>query len=419
MKNKINPLISFFSYKKSVITPGFKLLWIGRTVSLLGDYTFRITLIMFILQKSQDKQMLSQVLAILLLPTICSYLLGGVVGDFTASRKKVMIYLDLMRFFAMASAAYLSIYTDQIWPIIAIALIVSACAGLFEPIGFGFMAEIVPPLKLLQANSAISVGRQIGIIGGPILGSVLINSKGPWLAFAFNSITFLISAFALFSIKSVLSTDRPDSSSKNMYAIFNNMMQGFKYIASVKWLWITLLTATVANAMFTGALDVSVPLILTQNGIIKDFLLGGFYTFQGIGALIGAAALLRIQPENVAKSLFTILAFMSLALAGVGLSGHSIFSLVMAMAYGFGMHWFNSLYPALVQSHVPKSIISRVSSFELLAFDGLMPIGVLVMGALSSWHGSQKSLLAAGIFIASLAIVVGLTSSIRKFTQQS
>lgn len=374
---------------------------------------------MFILQRSQDKQTLSQVLAMLLIPTIISYLFGGVIGDITTSKKKVMIYLDLMRFLAMALAAYFSFSSDQIWPIVVIALTVSVFAGIFEPIGFGFMAEIVPSEKLLQANSAMSVGRQLGIIGGPILGSFLINISGPWLAFAFNALTFSISAIALFSIKTILSTVKPDSSTEKSKNFLHNMIEGLRYIASVKWLWITLLTATVANAMFTGALDVSVPLILTQDGTIQDFLLGSFYTFQGVGALLGAVVLLRVQPEHAATPLFTILACMSIALAGVGLMGHSIFSLAMAMAYGFGMHWFNSLYPALVQSNVPKNIVSRVSSFEFLAFDGLMPVGVLVMGTLSARYGNQSSLLAAGILIALLAIVVGRQSSVRYFKRFS
>ena len=399
--------------RKSYVAPGFRRLWLGRTISLLGQYTFRISLILFILERSNGASALSNIVAILLIPTIMSYLLGGILGDWTRSRKNVMIYLDIARFLAMAAGAFAAYISDEVWPVIALAFAASVAGGLFEPIGFGFMGQLVPKNKLLSANSAISIGRQIAIIGGPILGALVVDHSGPQFAFLFNSLTFAASAVALWAIPFAGSSDEARiSGGKAGRSLIEEMFAGLRYILSVRWLWITLATAAVANAMFTGGLDVSVPLILAGDKSTGS-LLGTFYTLQGLGALIGAAILSRMNIRGVATPLFIMLMMMSLSLALVGALGDSLFTPFLAMAYGVGMHWFNSLYPALVQSQVPTKLLSRVSSFEFLAFDGLMPLGVLLIGRSSVHFGVSQTLIVAGLAVAFAVFLASLSPSVR------
>lgn len=104
---------------------------------------------------------------------------------------------------------------------------------------------------------------------------------------------------------------------------------------------------------------------------------------------------------------------MSLSLAAVGFLGSGIFALFFAVAYGIGMHWFNTLYPALVQASVPRRIVSRASSFEFLAFDGLMPLGVLLIGDLSAKFGSEETLTAAGLIVAGVVVSVSFSPGLR------
>lgn len=406
--------ISVLDPRKSYIATGFRRLWLGRTISLLGQYTFRISLILFIIERSEDASTLSYAIAILLIPTIISYLLGGIIGDWTKSRKNVMIYLDIIRFIAMAAGAFAASVSDEIWPIIVLAFTASVAGGLFEPIGFGFMAQLVPKNKLLSANSAISIGRQIAIIGGPLLGALLVGHSGPQFAFLFNSLTFAASAVALWAIPFAGSSDEARmGGGKVGRSLVTEMFEGLRYILSVRWLWITLATAAVANAMFTGGLDVSVPLILAGESATGS-LLGPFYTLQGVGALIGAVILSRTSVRRVATPLFMMLMLMSLSLALVGVLKDSAFTLLLAMTYGIGMHWFNSLYPALVQSQVPTRLLSRVSSFEFLAFDGLMPLGVLLIGQSSVHFGVAHTLIASGLVVAFIVFLASFSPSVRE-----
>jgi hypothetical protein len=93
--------------------------------------------------------------------------------------------------------------------------------------------------------------------------------------------------------------------------------------------------------------------------------------------------------------------------------GNTIGSLLLALSYGVGMHYFNSLYPALVQTTVPAQLISRVSSLEFLAFDGLTPIGILAMGPLAIALGAGSALVLTGLLVAVLCLATMLAPTIR------
>jgi hypothetical protein len=165
--------------------------------------------------------------------------------------------------------------------------------------------------------------------------------------------------------------------------------------------------------VFAGGLDVLVPLVFTPDGG-NSLRLGLFYALEGGGAALGALILTRVAVRRVSGPLFGMLAVMALSLALVGVFGNVPGSLLLALSYGVGMHFFNSLYPALVQTRVPPALISRVSGLEFLAFDGLLPIGIVLMGPLAIGIGAGSALVVTGLAIVALSLLTGLAPAIRE-----
>ena len=281
------------------------------------------------------------------------------------------------------------------------------------------MTQLVPKPQLVHANSAISVSRQIGLIAGPVLGGSLVSLAGPEAAFWFNSSTFLLSAvlLALIPARLVAKPPPPDENDKEAPGTRRGLLReigdGVGYVAGVRWLRLTLATGAVANAVFAGGLDVLVPLIFTQTDATGATRLGLFYALQGGGALLGVLVLAHLAVRQVGWPLFGMIALMSGCLVLVGVFGNSWVSLALAAGYGLGMHFFNSLYPALVQATVPATLVSRVSSLEFVAFDGLMPLGVLLMGPLSESLGPRRALGVTGLAITAISVAVVFAPSIR------
>ncbi|HEX4726998.1 MAG TPA: MFS transporter, partial [Jatrophihabitans sp.] len=275
---------------------------------------------------------------------------------------------------------------------------------------------IVSQSQLVQANSALSVSRQVSLIIGPILGGALVGWTGPAAAFWFDAASFAASALALLAIPAAAIVPHRaagDEQAMSLGRLRTEIGQGVRFIAGARWLLITLACGTVANAVFAGGLDVLVPLVFSPHGSGSAIRLGLFYALEGGGALLGALILTRVRVRRVAGSLFGMLALMAVSLALVGVFGNSVGSLLLALSYGVGMHYFNSLYPALVQTTVPVQLMSRVSSLEFLAFDGLTPVGILAMGPLAIGLGAGSALVLTGLAVTVLCLATMLAPTIR------
>jgi MFS family permease len=400
------------------VTPAFGWFWIARTASLMGDYAFRVAFITYLIRASGSPNVLAEATAVLLVPAIAFYLFGGALGDRARSRRAVLVWADLIRFAGTGAAALAVVLTSSPLPVIGFALLIGVGSGFFEPIASGFLPQIVDRPQLVAANSALSVSRQVGLIVGPVLGGALVGLAGPAAAFWFDAATFAVSALALLAIPAGAILRRrpvtgPGAPVAALGRLRDEIAQGVRFIAGTRWLLITLACGTVANAVFAGGLDVLVPLVFSPHGSGSAIRLGLFYTLEGAGALIGALILTRLRVSRVSSSLFGMLALMALSLALVGVFGNSVGSLLLALSYGIGMHFFNSLYPALVQTTVPPELISRVSSLEFLAFDGLTPVGILLMGPLAIALGAGSALVVTGLAVVAICLATMVAPTIR------
>ncbi|MFC6084158.1 MFS transporter [Sphaerisporangium aureirubrum] len=394
----------------------FRLYWFATTLSLVGDYTFRVAFVTYIITVSRSAATLALATTALLVPPLVFYLVGGVTGDRVRSRKHVLIAADLFRFAALATITVAVATSQSVTVIILLALLIGIGDGFFNPTSFAFLTEIVKKEKLVQANSATSISRQVGVILGPTLGGFLLGWYGPEPTFAFDAATFLLSAVLIAMIRHARpARDTEGAPRKNVLA---EAAEGFKYVSGLRWLLVVSLTGAVANAVFTGNLDVAVPLILAPEGTGQAQYLGLYYSLQGAGALIGAVILTRLTITRAGPTMMSMLVLMALALALVGVIGQSPAAYLMAVAYGLGLHFFNSTYPSLLQQQVPGNLLGRVGSVVFLSFHGLMPLGTLVFGPLAAALGPRGAALWTGAAVAVLCLVVMRARSVRTLVLQ-
>jgi hypothetical protein len=102
----------------------------------------------------------------------------------------------------------------------------------------------------------------------------------------------------------------------------------------------------------------------------------------------------------------------------VGVIGQSPAAYLMAVAYGLGLHFFNSTFPSLLQQQVPATLLGRVGSVVFLAFHGLMPLGTLVFGPLAAALGPRGAALWSGVAVAAVCLLVTRAPSVRALTLQ-
>ncbi|MDA2804728.1 MFS transporter [Nocardiopsis suaedae] len=425
----------------------FGMLWTGRVLSLLGDYAFRIALITYLITETGSPWSLAVAGAVLTLPSLVFYLYGGAVGDTADSRRRIMAAADVGRFAAAGAITVAVLLSAHPAVVVVLALLLGVGEGFFMPASFALLTEIVRKDRLVAANSANSVGQQIALITGPMLGGLLIGALGAAAAFGFNALTFLASAVCILAIRSARSrraqgagpavpadagasgADTAESTAESATGdatgdaggdgdggprkVLADIAGGFGYVLGHRWLVVAFAVGMLANAVFTGSLDVTVPFVLSPGGVEEAADLGGFYALEGAGALLGALILVRLTVVRVGTGMFAMLAMMAASLLMVGVFGDHPGAFAMAVVYGVGLHFFNSLFPSLLQAKVPEHLMSRVGSIVFLAFNGLMPLGTLVMGPAVDAFGPLAVLMASGGAVAVMCAAAALLPSIR------
>jgi MFS family permease len=143
----------------------------------------------------------------------------------------------------------------------------------------------------------------------------------------------------------------------------------------------------------------------------KDIFHGSAYTLGiidgaiGLGAMTGALYLASLkQGTNLSK----VLAINTL-IFGLGLSLFSqILMLPLALLFiiigAFGMMSIRTVSNTIIQLHVPNRLRGRIISIYLMILTLMMPIGSLLIGAVSHYTGVQALVLSEGI----IALIIGL-----------
>lgn len=149
-------------------------------------------------------------------------------------------------------------------------------------------------------------------------------------------------------------------------------------------------------------------LVLPYNSLFpifaKDIFSGQASTFGylsgsvGIGAIIGTIFLASLNPGANLKMILLVSTF----IFGIGLilfSHVTVFWLacIFAVISGFGMMAQVTVSNTIIQTTVSHDMRGRVISYFAMAFFGMLPLGALLIGALSARIGAPDTILAEGI----------------------
>ncbi|MGE5426822.1 MAG: MFS transporter, partial [Methylococcaceae bacterium] len=146
----------------------------------------------------------------------------------------------------------------------------------------------------------------------------------------------------------------------------------------------------------------------------KDIFHGSAYTLGiidgtiGLGALMGALFLASLkQGANLSK----VLAINTL-IFGIGLTLFSqltIFPLALFFITigAFGMMSVRTVSNTIIQIHVPNQFRGRIISIYLMTLTMMMPLGSLMISAISHYLGVQTTVLAEGIIAMIIALFYG------------
>lgn len=218
------------TYRDLLRDRNFTALWLGQTVSLLGD-TFNLTSLWFLMMSKVSKGSPATPLMTMLMINTAAYILvspfAGVFAD-RWNRKKTMIAMDLARALLVLTIPL----ARSLAQLYLISLLVTVASIFFRPCLQASVPRILPKEQLMLGNSAMSTGRGLANSMGFFAGGVLIAAFGYDIAFYIDSASFLISAVMIAIIALPhLPAATGKSLRENVAVVLNNMRDGWAYVS--------------------------------------------------------------------------------------------------------------------------------------------------------------------------------------------
>ncbi len=379
----------------------FALLWSGQAVSQLGDGVFTVTLAIEALRLDHRAIGLSYVLAARLLPAVLFTLAGGVLVD-RVPRRLAMLASDLARGAAVAIVTVL-VATGEIhltW-LVLMAFVFGLGDAVFFPAAMAITPELLPSELLVGASALNGTSLQVaGVLIGPAVGGLLVGFLGTAWGFGIDAVSFLVSAAAI-SAMSARSSPMPSGHSP-----LEDLREGLRFCRSRRWLWVSMLGASLGNFVAFSPLGAMIPLL------VKHVLHGGGVALGLVlaaGGLGGATATViagrRRPPRRRLVHLWVGWGLSGVGVLGLGfvpdlwLAGGVVFVTYGLDAYG------SVMFNPLIQEGVPEALLGRVSSVDYLFGFALSPLGLVAAGAAADAIGVRPTLIVGGALTALTACI--------------
>jgi predicted MFS family arabinose efflux permease len=375
----------------------FRLLFAGELISLLGTAVAPIALAFAVLDLTGSATDLGYVLAAGWAPQVVFILVGGVLGD-RLPRTLVMVGANLLSAAAQGIAAGLLIAgVAQVWQLALLQAVRGTATALFFPAAQAVVPEIVEAELLQPANALIRLAQNGSTVLGAGVGGILVAAAGPGWAIAFDAATYLASALILVWVR-VSRVVREAGQT-----IVRDLIEGWNEFRSREWLWVIVVCASVGNLVATASFGVLGPLIakLYLGGATAY---GAILASQGVGFIAGGVLSLRWRPQR--PLLVSVLCLLPTAAEIACYAAVRETAVIAAVGFvaGVGLEVFGVNWITALQQHVPRQVLSRVSSYDALGSFVFIPLGLVIAGPLASQIGVTETL---WLFLAIGLVAIG------------
>jgi DHA3 family macrolide efflux protein-like MFS transporter len=372
----------------------FRWLWIGQTISQLGDSLSVYALLMLVNRLTEAS---AGAIGLLLIVWGIPRLIGPITGVYVdrLDRKRLMIVSDLIR--AVLVLAFVMVRSAEgLWILYAVAFLTSTVATIFDPAKTALLPNILEERLLLKANSL----SQMTLIATAVLGAsaagVLVgvaNNAAP--AFIVDSLSFVISA--IFIALMIIPSHKRTDSSDGVRAILAETWDGLRFVGTQQMVLGVMLSLSVAM-LGLGAVDtLFIPFLTMDLGIGEEWF-GLFKAGQMAGIVIGTIAVgsfsARLKPQHIVTGAMVMLGS---ALAVIMLLSGSMAEVTGVFALvGLAVGPLNAAIATVMQTFVPDEMRGRASSALNAATQVAYLVSVGAAGIVADSLGTRPVFVGAG-----------------------
>ena len=384
----------------------FRLLWLGESVSSLGDQFQFVALAWLVLGLTGSGLALGGVLAAASIPRAALMLVGGAASDRISPRTIMLLSNGSRAIFVGLLAVLVLTGAIQLVEVYLLAILFGISDAFFFPAMGSLLPRLVEDQGRLPSANALfqSTAQLMGLAGPPLAGLVVaVVQTGP--AFAVNALSFVVATATLLLIRWRV----PRSATSVVHgqaaeSVIASIRAGIAYVWRDEGLRLLLVMVTAINFAFAGPEAVGLAWLSANRWgagpIGYGALAGGF----ALGALVGALlAGSMSQPRHRSGILIGVALALGVGLSLLGLAPALWMAMVVTLPMGVCVGLINVLLISWLQVRVAEAMLGRVMSLVMLAGVGLTPISLAVAGLLIDTSVGGLFLGAGGIVLAAAA----------------
>jgi len=377
---------------RSLSYPNFRLHVIGQAISLLGTWMQRIAISWMVYEMTNSVFWLGFVQFIALLPSL---ILSPFVGSFVDKHRKYNLVF-LTQIGLMIQAGVLTLVVGLHLQTVFILSMLGFIQGVINAFDVlsrqSLMISLVDnkrdlPNAIALNSSIFNAARMVG----PAIGGILLTKYGEFVCFGINFISFVPVIICL-----LLMRVQEDPSTLIKEGNWRALKEGFSYLVRSPHIS-SLIIVLVFSSLFV------IPYTSLLPAVAKDLFIGDESTFSwfesaaGFGAMIGAINMARLKTgENLRYRVLFSAFLMGAALCLLAFARILPLALVFTMVVAFAMMMQNSSINTYIQTHAVPSYRARVIGYYVMAFQGIVPVGTLLVGAMAEYIGIQRTLYVMG-----------------------
>jgi MFS family permease len=375
----------------------FRLLFWAGTVFYLGGMVSYVAVPFQLLKLTGSNFAVGLLGIVELVPLVVFGLYGGALADHVDRRVMVVVTGIAQAVLTLGLMINAFLPEPKVWPVYVIGALLSAAQSLQRPSREALIPRTVRHQQLSAAIALSSLGMQVGLLAGPALGGVLLQSVGIGWCFAIDVAGMVIACLLFARLRSYPATDRSNPPS------LAGIADGLRYAVRRKDLMGTYLIDIVA--MFLAMPTVLFP-ALAANVLKTPGAYGLLVSMGTVGSLLATATsgwTSRVHHHGRAVVIAAACWGAAVALAGVA---PSVWLVLVCFTVAGAADMISSVFRSTIwHQTIPDSMRGRLAGVEMLSYS-LGPLGGQARAGLVADRWSVRGSITSGGVLCVLGVAM-------------
>ncbi len=374
--------------KSKLFTRNFTFLMLGQACSLLGNFTLKFALSMYVLDLSGSAAAFAGLLSAAMLPTILLSPLGGILAD-RANRRGIMVALDALSGAAVLAGILVFESGHDLFSIGGLLILLSVLGAFESPTVQACIPAMLSGDNIVKGNAAVNQVGAIASLITPFLGSALYTAFGIRPLFYGALLCFFLTAGLECFIR--LEFHPTEKKGGVCSIIREDFALSMRFLCREQpGILKLLLLAALVSFFVAGTAVVGFPYLVRNVLGLSTGHYGIAESAMGVAAILGGVCVGIWAQKIRLRNLFILFGLFGtcLLLSGVlfalplGVMSRYILLLVFFCLCQWGCSIFSTYALSVIQSRTPESLMGKVMSYVMTLSLSAQPLGQILYGAL-------------------------------------